>query len=73
MFDLLIMRDDAGELVEAAIELNKANDCSRRLQARREELVSELEKLDGEWRRRKEPNRRHRNGSSGWGDDDGAR
>ena len=48
VFDLLIMRNDASELVEAAIELNKANDALRRLQARREELAGELAQLDQE-------------------------
>jgi len=48
VFDLLIMRNDAGELVEAAIELNKANEALRRLQVRREELMDELKQLDQE-------------------------
>jgi transcriptional regulator with XRE-family HTH domain len=48
MFDLLIMRADAGELVEAALELNKANEALRRLQARRGELAGELEQLNQE-------------------------
>jgi transcriptional regulator with XRE-family HTH domain len=48
MFDLLIMRSNAGELVEAAIELNKANETLRRLQARRDALTQQLEQLDEE-------------------------
>lgn len=48
VFDLLIMRNDGGELVEAALQLNKANDALRRLQARRDALTRELEQLDQE-------------------------
>ncbi len=74
VFDLLIMRADAGELVEAAIELNKANEALRRLEARREELAGELEQLDKELAQAETAQREaSERFEAAAGDDDGAR